>query len=102
MNGESLDALVLASGPDDVLSGEDGTDFEEEPPLSSREQLAKYLRRGAFLGILFPPIEFYVLYLVIKVFVSDEPLARYRNMSLVAAVIMLIVLGGWYAVIRPG
>ena len=40
---------------------------------------------------------------MIKVFVSDEPLGtRYRNMSLVAAVIMLIVLGGWYAIIRPG
>ena len=46
MNGESLDALALASGPDDVLSEEDGTDFEEEPPLSSREQLAKYARQA--------------------------------------------------------
>ena len=74
MDGESLDALALVSGPDDVPSEEDGTDFEEEPPISSREQLAMYVRRGAFLGILFPPIEFYVLYLVTKVFVSDEPL----------------------------
>ena len=58
--------------------------------------------RGALLGILFPPIEFYVLYLVYKVFVSDEPLAaRYRNMASAAAVIMLVVLGGWYAILRP-
>jgi hypothetical protein len=102
MDVESMDALALASAPEDVVSEEDGPDVEEMPPLSSREQLALYARRGAFLGILFPPIEFYVLYLVIKVFVSDEPLgARYRNMSLVAAVIMLIVLGGCYAMIRP-
>jgi hypothetical protein len=102
MDEESLGALARASGPDDVQSEEDGPELEDAPPLSTREKLAVYAIRGALLGILFPPIEFYVLYLVFKVFVSDERLgARYRNLAVVAALINLIVLGGWYAIIRP-
>jgi hypothetical protein len=43
-----------------------------------------------------------VLYLVFKVFVSDERLgARHRNMACAAAIIVLIILGGCYALIRP-
>jgi Putative prokaryotic signal transducing protein len=81
---------------------EDDDDIEEEPPLSDRERNGLRAFRGALLGILFPPIEFYVLYLVYKVFVSEERLgARYRFMACAAAVIMLIVLGGMYAIFRP-
>jgi Putative prokaryotic signal transducing protein len=102
MDEESLDALARAAVPDDFVSEQDEPDLEEPPPLSTREQLALYAIRGSLLGILFPPIEFYVLYLVFKVFVSDERLgARYRNLACVAALIMLIVLGGCYAIIRP-
>ncbi len=98
VDAESLgDREGEAPGPDD-----EEDDLEEEPPLTTRERDGLRAFRGALLGILFPPIEFYVLYLVYKVFVSDERLgARYRNMACAAAVIMLIVLGGCYAIMRP-
>ena len=81
---------------------EDDDDLEEEPPLTTRERNGLRAFRGALLGILFPPIELYVLYLVYKIFVSDEQLGpRYRNMARDATVIMLIVLGGCYAILRP-
>jgi hypothetical protein len=99
---KSLAAQALAARPDDAVGDEDEPDVEEEPPRSTREQLAVYAFRGALLGILLLPLEFYVLYLLYKVFVSDERLgARYRNLAIVAGIIMLIVLGGCYAVIRP-
>jgi hypothetical protein len=86
----------------DEIEDDDEADIEEEPPLSDRERNGLRAFRGALLGILFPPIELYVLYLVYKVFVSDERLgARYRKMAWVAGVIMLIVLGGMYAIFRP-
>jgi hypothetical protein len=102
MDEASVAALALASGPDDDLIEEDEPDLEEEPPRSTREQFAVYAFRGALLGILLPPIELYVLYLLFRVFVSDERLgARYRKLAGVAAIVMLIVLGGIYAMIRP-
>ncbi len=67
---------------DDEIEDDDEADIEEEPPLSDRERNGVRAFRGALLGILFPPIEFYVLYLMYKVFVSDERLGpRYRNMA---------------------
>ena len=92
-----------AAGAEEPPGAADETDFEEEPPLTTRERNGLRAFRGALLGILFPPIEFYVLYLVFKVFVSEERLdARYRNLACAAAIIMLIGLGGCYALIRPG
>jgi hypothetical protein len=101
IDDESMAALALASGPADVLIEDEEPDIEEELP-STREQFASRAFRGALLGILLPPLELYVLYLVLRVFVSDERLgARYRNLASFAAIIMLIVLGGIYAMIRP-
>src|SRR5262245_5577731 len=47
---ETLAALALASRPDDVPIDEEEPDVEEEPPRSTREQLAVYAFRGALLG----------------------------------------------------
>ena len=100
--GVDAEALGDFEGEAPSAEDEDEDDLEEEPPLTIRERNALRAFRGALLGILFPPIEFYVLYLVYKVFVSDEKLGpRYRNMAWAAAVIMLIVLGGCYAIFRP-
>lgn len=80
---------------------EDEADLDEELPLTARERDGARAFRGALLGILFAPIELYVLYLVYKVFVSTERLGpRYCNMAIAAAAIMLIVLGGCYAIVR--
>jgi hypothetical protein len=102
MGEPDVDAEALGDIEGEAPSAEDEDDLEEEPPLTTRERNGLRAFRGALLGILFPPIELYVLYLVYKVFVSDERLgARYRNMARAAAVIMLIVLGGCYAIFRP-
>jgi hypothetical protein len=104
MGEPSIDAEALGDieGEAPSAEDEDEDDLEEEPPLTTRERNALRAFRGALLGILFPPIELYVLYLVYKVFVSDEQLGpRYRNMAWAAAVIMLIVLVGCYAILRP-
>jgi hypothetical protein len=99
---DGLNAEARAGGTTEVPSAEDESDLEEEPPPTTRERNGSRAFRGALLGILFPPIELYVMYLVFKVFMSDERLgARYRNMACAAAIIMLIVLGGCYALIRP-
>jgi hypothetical protein len=102
MGEASVDAEALGDIEGEAPNAEDEDDLEEEPPLTTRERNGLRAFRGALLGILFPPIELYVLYLVYKVFVSNEPLGpRYRNMARAAAVIMLIVLGGCYAIMRP-
>jgi hypothetical protein len=99
---ESMAAEAIASGQADVVIEEEEPDLEEEPLPSTREQFASRAFRGALLGILLPPLELYVLYLVLRVFISNERLgARYRNLAGFAAIIMLIVLGGLYAMIRP-
>jgi hypothetical protein len=87
---------------DEDPSDADQPDLEEEPPPTTRERESLRAFRAALLGILFPPIELYVVYLVYEVFVSDERLgSRYRNMACAAAIIMMIVLGGVYAFFRP-
>jgi hypothetical protein len=102
----SVDAEAPWDNAGEVGSEDDGdeddSDIEEEAPLTARERNGLRALRGALLGILFPPIEFYVAYLVYKVFVSEERLgARHRNMACAAAIVMLIVLGGCYALLRP-
>lgn len=100
------EAMAAAREPEcgeQVEGVENEGDPEEEPPPTTRERDSLRALRSALLGILFPPVEIYVLYLVYRVFVSEERLgARYRNMALAAAIIMLIVLGGIYAIIRSG
>ena len=47
---------------------------EEEPAPSVRERAADRALRGAMLGLLFLPLQLYVSYLIIKVFISEEHL----------------------------
>jgi hypothetical protein len=95
-------AAAYQASDEDLLIVGDDDEADEEPPPTNRERDGSRILRGALLGILFPPIELYVLYLVFKVFVSTERLGpRYRNMALGGAIIMLIVLGGLYALLRP-
>lgn len=98
---ERWGAKLLPFGMEDVADDDDEADLDEDLPLTARERDGSRAFRGALLGILFAPIELYVLYLVYKVFVSHERLRpRYRNMASAAAAIMLIVLAGCYALIR--
>jgi hypothetical protein len=101
---DEMEEERAAAWAEELAAAEDESDLDDdEPPLTTRERDAARAFRGALVGILFLPIEFYVLYVVYKVFVSEERLgARYRNMAFAAAIIMLVVLGGCYALIRPG
>jgi hypothetical protein len=63
---------------------------EAEPVLTSREQNAERAFRGAVFGLLMPPLQLYVFWLLLKVFVSDERLgAEERRKAIIGAVICL-------------
>jgi hypothetical protein len=47
---------------------------DAEPPRTRREENADRAWRGAFLGLLFMPLQLYVSWLLLKVFLSEEPL----------------------------
>jgi hypothetical protein len=101
MRGKSVAARTRVPEEEQETGAEDGPDFDAESPLTPRELDGSRAFRAALLGIVFPPIELYVLYLMFKVFVSTERLGhRYRNMASVATVIMLTVMAGCYAIIR--
>ncbi len=72
---------------------------DDEPELTVREQIADRAFRGAVLGVLFLPIQFYVFWLLLRVFVSDEPLSsRLRGRALIAAAInlpLIVLISFW-------
>lgn len=74
---------------------DDDGEAEYEPEPTVREQNADRAFRGAAMGLLFLPLQLYVFWLLLKVFVSEESLSRHsRNRALVAAAVNfpLIVL----------
>jgi hypothetical protein len=94
-------AVLAEQGDDEPVTGPpaieensvvDDADASDEPEITStlREQTADRALRGALFGLLLFPLEFYVVWLLVKVFVSDEKLdrRRWRN-AVVAAVISL-------------
>jgi hypothetical protein len=91
---QALDQAALDSG---VADSE-----ELEPPPTSREQNVDRALRFAIVGfLLFPPLEVYVLWLLVKVFLSDEPLsARRRRRGLLALALSLFWIIGVYIFIR--
>ncbi len=74
-----------------------GTDADEpEPVLTNREQAARRAFRGAVLGLLLPPLQLYVFWLLLKVCFSHEPLAAdKRRQAIVAAAINLPLMLGF-------
>jgi hypothetical protein len=82
------------AGPEIEVEDED-EDEEEELAPTERELNAERAFRGAVLGILFRPIQLYVFYLLLRVFVSEERLeARPRHRAIVAAIVNLpFILG---------
>jgi hypothetical protein len=76
---------------DDSEAGfSDDREAEAEPLQTVREQNADRAFRGAVIGVLFMPLQVYVFWLLVKVFVSEESLSRRsRNRAFVAAAISL-------------
>jgi hypothetical protein len=61
--------------------------------LTKREQDADRALRGAVIGLLFLPLQLYVFWLLLRVFVSDEELgAGKRRKAVVAALINLPIM----------
>ncbi len=68
----------------------DDREIEAEPLQTIREQNADRAFRGAVIGVLFMPLQLYVFWLLLKVFVSEESLSRRsRTRAFVAAAINL-------------
>ncbi|HZU35229.1 MAG TPA: hypothetical protein VFA18_04955 [Gemmataceae bacterium] len=64
-----------------------------EPPPNVREQTARRAVRGAVLGLLLWPLQLYVFWLLLRVFLSDEPLTpETRRLATIAACINLPVI----------
>jgi len=80
---------------DEAGFGEDEDDEEEEVP--EIDKVAERAWRGALLGILFFPLEFYVLGLLLHIlFGRDKPSPALWWKVAVAAVVNLVVLGFWF------
>jgi hypothetical protein len=72
-------------------------DDEEEPEPSEIDQAVERAWRGSLLGILFFPIEFYVLGLLLYVlFGKEQPSPALRWKVVAATGINLFVLGAWF------
>ena len=84
-------AAGLAAEDPDVEQGLVAGTAEEdepEPARSAREENAYRAWRGAVFGLLFWPLQLYVFWLLLKVYVSDEPLRpEHRWRAWVAAAI---------------
>jgi hypothetical protein len=69
---------------------EEHEDDEIESIPTVRDRNAERAFRGAILGLLFLPIQLYVFYLLLRIFISNEPLGdRERRKAIIAAFINL-------------
>jgi hypothetical protein len=72
-------------------------DEPDDPPLNSREQNADRALRGAMVGIFLPPLQLYALWLLITVFISDQPLRNRQRRNAIAGAVICGVFGAfWY------
>ncbi len=79
----------LANAPDPV-----------DPVPTSRGQNADRALRGSILGLLFPPLQFYVTWLLVKVLFSKTKLSPVeRRHAVVAAAINLPLMLGFVAIV---
>ncbi len=75
------------------------SDPENETEPSARERDADRALRGAILGIIMLPVQLYVFCLLIKVFISDQPLhPAWRRKFVIAAIINIpsVLACGWF------
>jgi hypothetical protein len=70
---------------------------ELDPTPTVRERNADRAFRGAVIGLLFVPIQLYVFYLLLRIFVSNESLScRERRKAIIAAFINFYLMLGLY------
>jgi hypothetical protein len=77
----------------DPTTPNDATGSEDDLSFSAREQTADRALRGAIFSIFVFPLQLYVFWLLLKVFVSEEQLRpRHRRHAMIAAVINLPIV----------
>ena len=80
----------LPNETEQPAESEGAEDVNPEPVLSNRDQMAERAFRCAIFGLLLAPIEFFAFWLLLNVYISDEPLsADNRWKAKVAAAINL-------------
>jgi hypothetical protein len=63
---------------------------EEDDPPGAREAMAERAAKGAMLGLLLWPVQFYVAWLLVQVFYSNQSLRpEYRRRAILAAIICI-------------
>ena len=77
----------------DLDQDQEADDFEPEP--TTRDKNAERAFKGAIFGLLFFPLQFYVFYLLLRVFLSERPLGDHeRRKAIIAGVINLPLMAG--------
>lgn len=90
MDHEGLEALdqEAVESADEWTEPHGTTTDEPLAPLSEREELAKRAWRGALLSLLFFPFFLLIGWMVLRIYLSDEPLGQpYRRQAWLAGLI---------------
>jgi len=89
---DDTDSDPASDDPAAPLQYESGGEPSDELAMTAREHAAERAWRGAIFGLFFPPIELYILWLLIQVFTSNECLRpSSRRRALIAAAINIPV-----------
>lgn len=95
MDAESIEALNREA----VESGDEDTEPDAADPdepvaeLSDREETAQRAWRGSLLSLAFPPMYYLILWMLGKVYFSEQPLGEaYRRKAWYAAILTIPVV----------
>jgi hypothetical protein len=90
ITGHELDEAAMTAIDDahEDSGSADTADGDDEITLSLREQHAERAWRGAVMGLIFLPLQLYVFYLLVKVFLSDDLLRRRHRRHVWFAVVI--------------
>ena len=92
---EPVDKFAVATSETLVKMKED-----EEEVLSEREKNGNRLARASVFGLLFLPIQFYALWLLVKVYFSSDKLeGRPRTNAILGGGITLVFFGGCFVAV---
>jgi hypothetical protein len=81
----------------------DDSDDDDEIEFTPREQNADRVFRGSIVGVLFLPVQFFVLWLLLKILLSSERLSpAHRSRAVMGAWICVVSTSLWiFALGRP-
>lgn len=96
-------ASAKAKPSESAARAQDALDEESEPANNQREDAANRAAKAALLGLLFPPLELYALWLVLGIVASRESLQpTFRNRAWFAGILSAsVVLAVWFLFLKP-